>query len=83
MSTPDWFNVSIERAKPGSLITAVAPTPDQLDLFVTAINGSIHSTFPDPASGCGRAGSRSRAARPPRAPRSLRWHSFRSIGACS
>ena len=51
MATPNWFNVSIERAKPGSLITAVAPAPDRLNLFVTAINGAIHSTFRDPASG--------------------------------
>jgi hypothetical protein len=51
MAAPNWFNVSIERAKPGSLITAVAPTPDQLHLFVTAVNGSIHSTFRDSATG--------------------------------
>lgn len=51
MAVPNWSHVSIERAKPGSLVTAAAPAPDQLHLYVTAVNGSIHSTSRDPASG--------------------------------
>ena len=51
MAMPDWFPVSGERAKPGSPITAVARTPEHLDLFVTSIDSGIHSTFWDASSG--------------------------------
>lgn len=51
LDRPNWFPVSVERAKPGSPITAAARTPDHLDLFVTAIDGGVHSTFWDAASG--------------------------------
>jgi hypothetical protein len=42
MATPNWFNVSIERAK--APITPVARTPDHLDLYITGTDRRIYTT---------------------------------------
>jgi hypothetical protein len=45
MDMPNWFHVSVERAKPGSPITAVTRTLNHLDLFATDEgSGAVYST---------------------------------------
>ena len=43
---PDWANIP-----PGSVVTAIARKPDQIDLFVVGHNGGIYSTWWNPNDG--------------------------------